>query len=90
MRQALSHLLSRGRARVSLSTGSFAAASNLTGALEDTDVITEILHRGGALSFWDYATAAPYVEIDMNLGATMKSDRVSRGRLKHRHWRTLR
>ncbi|CAN0454335.1 unnamed protein product, partial [Ascophyllum nodosum] len=54
--------------------GSFAAASNLTGALEDTDAITEILHRGGALSFWDYATAAPYVEMDMNPDAPKESD----------------
>ena len=60
--------------------GSFAAASNLTGALEDTDAITEILHRGGALSFWDYATAAPYVEMDMNPDAPKESDNVSRER----------
>eukprot|EP00903_Cladosiphon_okamuranus_P018939 g17418.t1 len=46
--------------------GSFAAASNITGALEDTEAITRVLHEGGALSFWDYATAAPYVEIDVN------------------------
>lgn len=61
-----------------LKIGSFAAASNLTGALEDTDVITEILHRNGALAFWDYATAAPYVEIDMNPGSKMalKKDAV--------------
>jgi selenocysteine lyase/cysteine desulfurase len=24
------------------------------------------LHKYGALSFWDYATAAPYVVVDMN------------------------
>ncbi|CAM9498592.1 unnamed protein product [Ectocarpus fasciculatus] len=34
--------------------------------MEDTEKITRILHSGGALSFWDYATAAPYVDIDMN------------------------
>ncbi|CAM9230755.1 unnamed protein product, partial [Ectocarpus sp. 6 AP-2014] len=49
-----------------LKIGSFAAASNVTGAMEDTEKITRILHSGGALSFWDYATAAPYVNIDMN------------------------
>ncbi|CAM9638010.1 unnamed protein product, partial [Ectocarpus fasciculatus] len=49
-----------------LKIGSFAAASNVTGAMEDTEKITRILHTGGALSFWDYATAAPYVDIDMN------------------------
>lgn len=25
-----------------------------------------MLHKYGALAFWDYATAAPYVTIDMN------------------------
>lgn len=37
--------------------GCFAAASNLTGILSDTNAITGILHRHGALAFWDYATA---------------------------------
>ena len=63
--------------------GSFAAASNLTGALADTDRITEILHREGALSFWDYATAAPYVEIDMNPDPAKKSGKVRRRQSKH-------
>lgn len=30
------------------------------------DAITEQLHRGGALAFWDYAAAGPYLPIDMN------------------------
>ncbi|XP_041358893.1 uncharacterized protein LOC121375484 [Gigantopelta aegis] len=46
--------------------GSFSAASNITGILVDVDAITACLHRYGALAFWDYATAAPYVKIDMN------------------------
>ena len=46
--------------------GTFAAASNVTGILAPVDVVTALLHRHGALSFWDYATAAPYVSIDMN------------------------
>ncbi len=49
-----------------LTIGSFSAASNVTGILTDTDVVTSLLHRHGALSFWDYAAAAPYVEISMN------------------------
>ena len=28
--------------------------------------LTALLHRHRALSVWDYATAAPYAEIDMN------------------------
>jgi len=47
-----------------LKIGSFSAASNVTGILTDTKRITELLHAHGALAFWDYAAAAPYVEID--------------------------
>jgi len=46
--------------------GSFSAASNVTGIATDTDAISILLHRHGALAFWDYAAAGPYVEIDMN------------------------
>ncbi|XP_077984669.1 uncharacterized protein LOC144439269 [Glandiceps talaboti] len=46
--------------------GCFAAASNVTGILTDVNTITICLHRYGALAFWDYATAGPYVQIDMN------------------------
>ena len=48
--------------------GSFSAASNVTGVLSDTDVISKLLHQHGALSFWDFAAAAPYVDIAMNGG----------------------
>ncbi|MDJ0790964.1 MAG: aminotransferase class V-fold PLP-dependent enzyme [Acidimicrobiia bacterium] len=48
-----------------LRIGSFSAASNVTGILSDTYGIAELLHEHGALSFWDFAAAAPYVEIDM-------------------------
>ena len=43
--------------------GSFSAASNVTGILSDTRAISVLLHRFGALSFWDFAAAAPYVEV---------------------------
>ncbi|XP_071087136.1 uncharacterized protein [Haliotis cracherodii] len=46
--------------------GCFSAASNITGILTDVNRITICLHKHGALAFWDYATAAPYVRIDMN------------------------
>ena len=42
------------------------AASNITGVLTDTVSFSSLLHKYGALSFWDYATAAPYIEMDMN------------------------
>jgi selenocysteine lyase/cysteine desulfurase len=48
-----------------LKIGSFSAASNVTGILSDTRAISVLLHRHGALSFWDVAAAAPYVEIEM-------------------------
>lgn len=45
--------------------GSFSAASNVTGITSDVHRITLKLHQYGALSFWDYAAAAPYVKIDV-------------------------
>src|SRR4051812_46551791 len=48
-----------------LKIGSFSAASNVTGILSDTTAIAELLHRHGALSFWDFAAAGPYVELRM-------------------------
>jgi selenocysteine lyase/cysteine desulfurase len=52
-----------------LRIGSFSAASNVTGIKSDVPAVTAVLKRHGALAFWDYAAAAPYVGIDMN-GAT--------------------
>jgi selenocysteine lyase/cysteine desulfurase len=48
-----------------LRIGSFSAASNVTGIVSDTRAIASLLHRHGALSFWDFAAAGPYVRIDM-------------------------
>ncbi|HET6298690.1 MAG TPA: aminotransferase class V-fold PLP-dependent enzyme [Kribbella sp.] len=49
----------------SLKIGSFSAASNVTGIVSNTHRVSALLHRHGALSFWDCAAAAPYVEINM-------------------------
>jgi selenocysteine lyase/cysteine desulfurase len=49
-----------------LKIGSFSAASNVTGILTDTHGITRLLHAHGALAFWDFAAAAPYIDIEMN------------------------
>jgi selenocysteine lyase/cysteine desulfurase len=49
-----------------LRIGSFSAASNVTGIVTDTHRIADLLHRHGALSFWDCAAAAPYDDIEMN------------------------
>lgn len=48
--------------------GSFSAASNVTGILTDTAAITSLLHSKGALAFWDFAAAGPYVDIDVSGG----------------------
>jgi selenocysteine lyase/cysteine desulfurase len=48
-----------------LRIGSFSAASNVTGIVSDAHGISALLHRHGALSFWDFAAAAPYVDIEM-------------------------
>jgi selenocysteine lyase/cysteine desulfurase len=48
-----------------LKIGSFSAASNVTGIVSDTAGIAALLHAHGALSFWDFAAAGPYVDIDM-------------------------
>ncbi len=49
-----------------LKIGSFSAASNVTGIVSNVDSVSVLLHRHGALSFWDFAAAAPYIEIEMN------------------------
>ena len=49
-----------------LLTGSFSAASNVTGILSDTRAISVLLHRFGALSLWDFGAAAPYVDIQLS------------------------
>lgn len=46
--------------------GCFTAASSVTGIIVDDVACTLLLHQYGALSFWDYNIAAPYVTVDMN------------------------
>ena len=48
-----------------LRIASFSAASNVTGIVTDTHRVSQVLHEYGALAFWDYAAAAPYVDIEM-------------------------
>ncbi|MEV4110960.1 aminotransferase class V-fold PLP-dependent enzyme [Nonomuraea sp. NPDC049695] len=58
----------------SLLIGSFSAASNVTGILSDAERIAALLHEHGALSFWDYAAAGPYVPIRMAASAPGAND----------------
>lgn len=57
-----------------LRIGSFSAASNVTGVLTDTTRIAALLHAHGALSFWDYAAAGPYVPIRMRESGPGRGD----------------
>jgi len=56
--------------------GSFSAASNVTGILAPVEEIHALLKKYDALSFWDYAGAAPYIGIDMNPENTPGKDAV--------------
>ena len=47
--------------------GSFSAASNVTGIGTNTRAVASLLHKHGALSFWDFAAAGPYVKVEMNM-----------------------
>lgn len=59
-----------------LKIGSFSAASNVTGIISDTYSIAQTLHEFGALSFWDFAAAAPYIQIEMHPGPDTYKDAV--------------
>ena len=54
----------------------FSAASNVTGVLTDTVAVAELCHKYGALSFWDYASAGPYLNIDMNPTQTGRGEKI--------------
>jgi selenocysteine lyase/cysteine desulfurase len=60
----LEHELRRHASR-SLRIGTFSAASNVTGIIADTAAVSALLRRYGALACWDYASAGPYLPIDM-------------------------
>lgn len=66
-----------------LRIGSFSAASNVTGIVTDVDAVTRLLHAHGALAFWDYAAAGPYLPIRMSPAGRPKgasSDALHEGR----------
>lgn len=63
---ALDRLLSKQEYKARLKMGTFSAASNVTGKISDVDRIAATLHKHGALAFFDYATGASYMKMDMN------------------------
>jgi selenocysteine lyase/cysteine desulfurase len=72
LREALTAPEFRNRKKI----GSFSAASNVTGLLSDTRAIARLLHAHGALAFFDFAAAAPYVKIDMRPGKADQLDAI--------------
>jgi selenocysteine lyase/cysteine desulfurase/tRNA(Ile)-lysidine synthase TilS/MesJ len=57
--------------------GAFAAASNVTGVVEDVDAVTRLLHAHGALAVWDFAAAAcggPALDMNPPGGAATAKD----------------
>lgn len=46
--------------------GTFTAASNVTGVLNDTKELAAAMHGQGGVAFFDFAAAAPYVPIDLH------------------------
>ena len=46
--------------------GSFTASSNITGLLLDIDYISSLMHTVNGFAFFDYASAAPYLQINLN------------------------
>ena len=59
-----------------LKIGSFSAASNVTGITSPVREVSVLLHRHGALSFWDFAAAAPYVGVRMAPDGESEDDRL--------------
>ena len=58
--------------------GAFSAASNVTGLLTDVDAVTLLLHRHDALALWDYASAAPYLPVQVRRLARVRVTRLCR------------
>ncbi len=50
----------------SLKIGTFSAASNVTGIVSDVDELARVMHEHGGYAFFDYAAAAPYVDVDLH------------------------
>lgn len=54
--------------------GSFSAASNVTGVRTDVPEVARLLRRHGARVAFDYAAAAPYVDVDVRGGSDAQID----------------
>ena len=56
--------------------GAFSAASNVSGVKTPVYEVARILHKHGALAFFDFAASAPYEKINMNMDRDSYSDAV--------------
>ena len=56
--------------------GAFSAMSNVTGIVTDVKKITRLLKAHDAISIWDFAGGAPYLQIDMAGGTDAAIDAV--------------
>ncbi len=66
----------KAHAGAPLLIGSFSAASNVTGIISQAEAVTGLLKQYGALSFWDYAGAGPYLTMDMNPSEKTQKDAI--------------
>jgi len=66
----------KANANSPLLAGSFCAASNVSGIITQTEKVTALLKRYGALAFWDYAAAGPYLDMDMNPSGGAQKDAI--------------
>ncbi len=46
--------------------GTFSAASNVTGIVNDVDALAETMHAADGLAFFDYAAGAPYMPVELH------------------------
>ena len=49
------------------------AASNVTGIVTDTDTVSAMAHKYGAVVFWDYAAGGTHLFIRLNYLSTLSS-----------------
>jgi len=70
----LSKKIADPRYKDRMKIGSFSAASNVTGIHTPVYKVARILHRNGALVFFDFAASAPYEEINVNKGPELYFD----------------
>ncbi len=76
--EALEELLQK-YAHAPLKIGTFSAASNVTGIRNDCHGLARVLHKHGALAFFDFAAAGPYIDMDMHpVGPDGKPDEAAR------------